>query len=79
MEYEYSHTLGFTFTLNCLCAKYSTGREIFMFKPIMEYFKLKKLYKDSKKVLMVNAAETISSIKNITAILEQLLEAEKEG
>ncbi len=50
-----------------------------MFKPILEYFKLKKLYRDSKKVLMVNAAETISSIKNITAILEQLLEAEKDG
>ena len=47
----------------------STRREIFMFKTIIEYFKLKKLYKDSKKVLMVNAA----------AILEQLLEAEKKG
>jgi hypothetical protein len=57
----------------------STRREIFMFKTIIEYFKLKKLYKDSKKVLMVNAAEVISSIKNITAILEQLLEAEKKG
>lgn len=51
----------------------------FMFKAIIEYFKLKKLYKDSKKVLMVNAAEVISSIKNITAILEQLMEAEKDG
>ena len=50
-----------------------------MFKTIIEYFKLKKLYKDPKKVLMVNAAEVISSIKNITAILEQLLEAEKKG
>lgn len=49
-----------------------------MFKAIREYFKLRKLYKDSKKVLMVNAAETISSLKNITAILEQLLEAEKD-
>ena len=39
---------------------------------------LRKLYKNSKKVLMVNAAETISSLKNITAILEQLLEAEKD-
>lgn len=50
-----------------------------MLKSIMEYFKLKKLYGDSKKVLMVNAAEMVSSIKNITAILEQLLEAEKEN
>lgn len=50
-----------------------------MFKSMMEYFKLKKLYKDSKKVFMVNAAEVISSIKNITAILEQLMEAEKKG
>lgn len=54
-------------------------KEDFMFKTIMEYFKLRKLYKDSKKVLMVNAAEVIASIKNITAILEQLMEAEKEG
>lgn len=50
-----------------------------MFKAIRGYFKLRKLYKDSKKVLMVNAAEVIASIKNITAILEQLMEAEKEG
>lgn len=53
-------------------------KEDFMFKAIREYFKLRKLYKNSKKVLMVNAAETISSLKNITAILEQLLEAEKD-
>lgn len=50
-----------------------------MFKAIREYFKLRKLYEDSKKVLMVNAAEVIASIKNITAILEQLMEAEKDG
>ncbi len=69
-------TPGFT---NSFVRKMQHRKEDFMFKAIREYFKLRKLYKDSKKVLMVNAAEVIASIKNITAILEQLMEAEKDG
>lgn len=68
-------TAGFT---NSFVQKMQHRKEDFMFKAIREYFKLRKLYKDSKKVLMVNAAEVIASIKNITAILEQLTEAEKD-
>lgn len=68
-------TAGFT---NSFVRKMQHRKEDFMFKAIREYFKLRKLYKDSKKVLMVNAAEVIASIKNITAILEQLTEAEKD-
>lgn len=46
---------------------------------IKRYFKLKKLYKDSKKVLVINAAETITSIKNVIAMIEKFVEKQEES
>lgn len=36
-----------------------------MVKKIKEYFKLKKLYRDSKKVIIINAAETIAELSKV--------------
>lgn len=41
-----------------------------MIKKIKEYFELRALYKKSKKVLVINAASTITSIKNIVEHIE---------
>lgn len=46
-----------------------------MVKKIKEYLELKKLYRNSKKVLVINSAETIISIKNIVSNIEKLVEA----
>lgn len=45
-----------------------------MVKKIKEYLELKKLYKNSKKVLVINSAETMISIKNIVSNIEKLTE-----
>lgn len=41
-----------------------------MIKKIKEYFELRALYKKSKKVLVINATSTITSIKNIVEHIE---------
>ena len=41
-----------------------------MIKKIKEYFELRALYKKSKKVLVINAVSTITSIKNIVEHIE---------
>lgn len=45
-----------------------------MLKKIKEYLELKKLYRNSKKVLVINSAETMISIKNIVSSIEKLAE-----
>ena len=49
-----------------------------MFKRIKEYFELRKLYNDSKKVLVINAASTITSIKNIVEKIESYIDTQGE-
>ena len=41
-----------------------------MIKKIKEYFEIRKLYRDSKKVLVINGAATITSVKNIVDKVE---------
>ena len=45
-----------------------------MIKKIKEYLKLRKLYRNSKKVLVINSAETMISLKNIVSNIEKLVE-----
>lgn len=44
-----------------------------MFKKIKEYFEIRKLYRDSKKVLVINGAATITSVKNIVDKVESFV------
>ncbi len=46
-----------------------------MVKKLKEYLELKRLYRNAKKVLIINSAETIISIKNIISNIEKLVEA----
>jgi len=46
-----------------------------MVKKFKEYLELKKLYRNAKKVLVINSAETIIFIKNIVSNIEKLVEA----
>lgn len=45
-----------------------------MIKKIRDYWELKKLYRNSKKVIVINSAETIISIRNIVSNIETLVE-----
>lgn len=47
-----------------------------MIKKIKEYFELQSLYRKSKKVLIINAASTISSAKNIVEKVEAFVESQ---
>ncbi len=46
-----------------------------MVKKLKEYLELKRLYRNAKKVLVINSAETIISIKNIISNIEKLVGA----
>lgn len=50
-----------------------------MLKKIKEYLTLRKLYHDSKKVLVINAAESIASFKNIVSMLEDFIETQSDA
>lgn len=47
-----------------------------MFKKIKEYFEVQSLYRKSKKVLIINAASTVTSIKNIVEIIETFINSQ---
>ncbi len=49
-----------------------------MVKRIREYFKLRKLYKDSKKILVINAASAITEIKEIVDTVNDYIKSQKE-
>ena len=48
-----------------------------MIKKIKEYFELQSLYRKSKKVLIVNAASTITSVKNIVEKIEAFIDSQE--
>ena len=47
-----------------------------MIKKIKEYFELQSLYRKSKKILIINAASTISSVKNIVEKIEAFVDTQ---
>lgn len=47
-----------------------------MIKKIKEYFELQSLYRKSKKVLIINAASTITSVKNIVEKVEAFVDSQ---
>lgn len=49
-----------------------------MIKKIREYFELRKLYNESKKILVINAASAITDIKTITEMWRTSVEEQNE-
>lgn len=49
-----------------------------MIKKIREYFELRKLYNESKKILVINAASAITDIKAITEMWRTSVEEQNE-
>lgn len=49
-----------------------------MIKKIREYFELRKLYNESKKILVINAASAITDIKTITEMWKNSIEQQNE-
>ena len=47
-----------------------------MIKKIKEYFELQSLYRKSKKVLIINAASTVTSVKNIVEKVEAFVDSQ---
>ena len=50
-----------------------------MFKKIKEYFELNALYRKSKKILIINAASAIASVKDIAEMAEKFVKAQSEA
>ena len=48
-----------------------------MIKKIKEYFELQSLYRKSKKVLIINAASTVTSVKNIVEKVETFINSQE--
>ena len=48
-----------------------------MIKKIKEYFELQSLYRKSKKVLIINAASTVTSVKNIVEKVETFIDSQE--
>lgn len=48
-----------------------------MIKKIKEYFELQSLYRKSKKVLIINAASTVTSVKNIVEKVEKFIDSQE--
>ena len=48
-----------------------------MIKKIKEYFELQSLYRKSKKVLIINAASTVTSLKNIVEKVETFIDSQE--
>lgn len=51
--------------------------DFYMIKKIKEYFELQSLYKKSKKVLIINAASTVTSVKNIVEKVETFIDSQE--
>ena len=49
-----------------------------MFKKIKEYFELQSVYRKSKKVLIINAASIVSSVKNIADKIEAFVDSQAD-
>lgn len=47
-----------------------------MIKKIKEYFELQSLYRKSKKVLIINAASTVTSLKNIVEKVDTFIDSQ---
>lgn len=48
-----------------------------MIKKIKEYFELQSLYRKSKKVLIINATSTVTSVKNIVEKVEAFIDSQE--